>query len=73
MPRTKVKFLQIILKYPAEVSVRDAFDYSKSALEHWGGQFHPDDPLFPSPRLRMTHARGLKLIKGETKCRKSSR
>lgn len=58
MPK-RVKRLQITLEYPEEVSYREIKEYAASALEHWSGQFHPDDPLFPSDRLRVVSFRGV--------------
>lgn len=29
-----------------DVTVREVRDYLREAVHHWGGQFHPEDPLF---------------------------
>ena len=48
MPRTKRVRLRIGVTVPAEVPARDLLDYVRDAVDCWGGQRHPDDPLFYS-------------------------
>lgn len=37
---------EIVLDRPDDVTVREMNKYIKEAVTSWGGQFHPDDPLF---------------------------
>lgn len=45
-------FIRVTISYPSKVDLTEAKEYIKSAVEHWGGGLHPDDPLFPpGPRV----------------------
>lgn len=47
-----MKYIDIRLMYPSTAEA-EIDEYVRSALEHWGGQFHPDDHLFPSDDLQV--------------------
>ena len=46
---------KIRLTKPAGVSEAELAQFIKDALSSWGGQFHPEDPLFHSLRGRMSY------------------
>lgn len=37
---------KVVMIVPKEVSYQQAKEYVQDAVKSWGGQFHPDDPLF---------------------------
>lgn len=58
-----MKTLIIELRYPDSVDLAEIKDYAQSALEHWGGQRHPEDHLFsatkaPKSRMRLVKTDG---------------
>ena len=59
----KTKFIAVVIEYPSEVSLKEIKGYIKDAIEYWGGQFHDEDPLFPSPRLRALKKRMRRVIR----------
>ncbi len=48
----KREFYTIELDRPDGVSVAELIRYMREALEEWGGQRHPDDPLFCAWKIR---------------------
>lgn len=42
---TKLRFL-VELDKPPQTGVKEVQEYLRDAIEGWGGQLHPDDPLF---------------------------
>lgn len=46
-PGTRHK-IEVSFELNEQVSMPALRDFVISALENWGGQFHPDDPLFGS-------------------------
>lgn len=57
---------------PEGVTAAEAKDFAQDALETWGGQRHPDDPLFHSmkaPKSKMklhTRPRAWQILVGTT-------
>lgn len=49
MPRISIEY-----KLPQGSNKDDVAQFVIDALESWGGQFHPEDPLFGSLRGHMT-------------------
>lgn len=45
MTTKKLKFT-VTMTVPNEVKAADLREYIRDACQSWGGQFHPDDPLF---------------------------
>lgn len=43
---TELELYQIALRRPKGVTVAELKAYIKDAVENWGGQKHPEDPLF---------------------------
>lgn len=43
MPREKYV---VTVTRPAGVSITEMRNYIREAVDMWGGQFHPDDPMF---------------------------
>ena len=41
----------IVVEIPTGVSVAEAKEFCTDALETWGGQLHPEDPLFNSGKV----------------------
>ena len=51
-----MKRLYIEITYPDSVGTKEIKDYCQDALEHWGGQRHPEDHLFgtvKAPKSKM--------------------
>jgi hypothetical protein len=48
MPSIKIEY-----DMPEGTNRDEIADFVVDALESWGGQFHPDDPLFESLRYRI--------------------
>jgi hypothetical protein len=48
---------KLVVKFdmPKDVTNEDLAAFVIDALSSWGGQFHPDDPLFHSLRGRIHH------------------
>jgi hypothetical protein len=53
-PRT----VMIVAKVPPGADAEDVVMFAVDALTSWGGQLHPDDPLFGSLTLKSISAGG---------------
>lgn len=52
-----MKRMLLEITYPDSVDSHEIKDYAQAALEHWGGQRHPDDHLFGTVRAPKTKMR----------------
>lgn len=47
-----MKKLQVIVEYLKDVPLWYIKDYVQEAIQLWGGQKHPDDPLFYTTKTK---------------------
>ena len=52
--------MTIDVHVPEEVDIRNVVEYVKDAVDSWGGQFHPEDPLFEDKRCRIISVKEMK-------------
>ena len=55
---TGARTVRIIVRIPEDSNANDVVIFAVDALTSWGGQFHPDDPLFHSLRVKSISAGG---------------
>lgn len=51
--------VRIIVEVPQGATVDDVVIFAVDALTSWGGQLHPDDPLFHSLKVKSISAGGV--------------
>jgi hypothetical protein len=52
---------------PPEINDHNLADYLIEAIEYWGGQYHPDDPLFYGVNIRTVSMRKVQYKNEESK------
>ncbi len=52
LQKRKLVVLTITGTVDRDVTLMNLKHFAQDALETWGGQFHPDDPLFESMKVR---------------------
>lgn len=58
--------IRIRAKVPPGIDDAELASFVADALESWGGQFHPDDPLFDSLNIQAVTIGGIKYVKGKS-------
>lgn len=61
----KDRILHIKVVVPRGVTLDEMAEFATSALGHWGGQFHPDDPLFPGVPIKAMFTSGTEYVFNE--------